>query len=54
MIAHVILFTPKPELTDAARRDLLDSLVAASADAVDKDYSGSAGESHTVFPGTSS
>jgi Stress responsive A/B Barrel Domain len=32
VIAHVILFTPKPELTDAARRDLLDSLVAASAD----------------------
>ena len=31
MIAHVILFTPKPDLTDAARRDLLDSLVAASA-----------------------
>ena len=30
MIAHVILFSPKPELTDADRRDLLDSLVAAS------------------------
>jgi hypothetical protein len=32
MIAHVILFSPKPELTDADRRDLLDSLVAASAE----------------------
>lgn len=31
MIAHVILFTPKPEVTQDARRDLLDSLVAASA-----------------------
>jgi stress responsive alpha/beta barrel protein len=30
VIAHVILFSPKPELTDVARRDLLDSLVAAS------------------------
>jgi hypothetical protein len=32
VIAHVILFTPKPELTQDGRRDLLDSLVAASAD----------------------
>jgi hypothetical protein len=32
VIAHIILFSPKPELTDAARRDLLDSLVAASAE----------------------
>ena len=32
MIAHVILFSPKPELTDADRRNLLDSLVAASAE----------------------
>jgi len=31
VIAHVILFTPKPDLSDAARRDLLDSLVGASA-----------------------
>lgn len=32
MIAHVILFNPKPELTQAARGDLLDALVAAAAD----------------------
>jgi Stress responsive A/B Barrel Domain len=31
VIAHVILFSPKPDLSDAERRDLLDSLVAASA-----------------------
>ena len=31
-LAHVILFSPKPELRDAERRDLLDSLVAASAE----------------------
>ena len=32
MIAHVILFSPKPDLTPVARRELLDSLVAASAE----------------------
>jgi len=32
MIAHVILFSPKSDLPPAARRDLLESLVAASAD----------------------
>lgn len=31
MIAHVILFSPKPELTTGARRELLDSLAAAAA-----------------------
>lgn len=31
MISHVILFSPSPELTPAARRDLLDALVAASS-----------------------
>lgn len=30
MIAHVILFSPRPELTQGARRDLLEALVAAS------------------------
>jgi hypothetical protein len=30
LIAHVILFSPRPELTPAARRELLDALVAAS------------------------
>jgi stress responsive alpha/beta barrel protein len=30
VISHVILFNPKPELTEAARRELLDALVAAS------------------------
>jgi stress responsive alpha/beta barrel protein len=32
MIAHVILFSPKGDLTPAARRDLLESLVATSGD----------------------
>ena len=32
MIAHVVLFSPKPDLPQADRRALLDSLVAASAD----------------------
>lgn len=32
MISHVILFSPKPELSDTARRDLLEALVAAAAD----------------------
>ena len=31
MIAHIILFSPKPELSDDARRDFLDALVAASS-----------------------
>jgi hypothetical protein len=31
MIAHIILFSPQRDLTQAARRDLLASLVAASA-----------------------
>jgi hypothetical protein len=32
MIAHVVLFSPKPDLPQADRRALLDALVAASAD----------------------
>jgi hypothetical protein len=32
MIAHIILFSPQRDLTQAARRDLLESLVAASGD----------------------
>ena len=32
MIAHVVLFTPRPDLSPAARRDLLEALVAASGD----------------------
>jgi hypothetical protein len=32
VIAHVILFSPKPELTEESRRRLLDALVAASAE----------------------
>jgi hypothetical protein len=32
MIAHVVLFNPKPDLSQADRRALLDALVAASAD----------------------
>jgi hypothetical protein len=32
MIAHVVLFSPKPDLPQAERRALLDALVAASAD----------------------
>lgn len=32
MIAHVILFSPPPELTMDDRRSLLDALVAAAAD----------------------
>jgi hypothetical protein len=32
MIAHVVLFTPNPDLLQADRRALLDALVAASAD----------------------
>jgi hypothetical protein len=32
VIAHVILFSPKSDLSPAARRDLLDALIAASAD----------------------
>jgi hypothetical protein len=32
MIAHVVLFSPKPHLLQADRRALLDALVAASAD----------------------
>jgi hypothetical protein len=32
VISHVILFSPKPELTPAARRDLLEALVAASTE----------------------
>ena len=32
MIAHVILFSPKPELTLEGRRDLLGALVSASAE----------------------
>lgn len=31
MIAHVILFSPKPDLPEADRRDLLESLAAASS-----------------------
>jgi hypothetical protein len=31
MIAHVVLFTPKPNLSDADRAALLDALVSASA-----------------------
>lgn len=31
MIAHVILFSPRKEITDAARRDLLNGLAAAAA-----------------------
>jgi hypothetical protein len=31
MIAHVILFSPREDLSSAARRELLDALVAASA-----------------------
>jgi hypothetical protein len=30
VIAHVVLFSPKADLSEAARRDLLESLVAAS------------------------
>ena len=32
MIAHVILFSPRDDLSPAARRELLDALVAASGD----------------------
>jgi hypothetical protein len=32
LIAHVILFSPKADLPQAARRGLLDALVAASAE----------------------
>ncbi len=32
MISHVILFSPRAELTPAARRNLLDALVAASSE----------------------
>ena len=32
MIAHVVLFSPKPDLPEVERRALLDALVAASAD----------------------
>jgi Stress responsive A/B Barrel Domain len=32
MIAHVILFSPRPELTAVARRELLEALVAASVE----------------------
>ena len=32
MIAHVVLFSPKPDLPQADRRAMLDALVAASAD----------------------
>ena len=31
MIAHVILFSPRADLSEAARRELLDALVAASS-----------------------
>lgn len=30
MIAHVVLFTPKPDLSDADRAALLDALIAAA------------------------
>ena len=32
MIAHIVLFSPKPDLSAADRRALVDALVAASAD----------------------
>ena len=32
MIAHVILFSPKPDLPEAERRALLDALVAAAGE----------------------
>ena len=32
MIAHVVLFSPKPDLPQADRRTLIDALVAASAE----------------------
>ena len=32
MIAHLVLFTPRPDLSPAARRSLLESLVEASGD----------------------
>ena len=32
MIAHVVLFSPKPDLSDAERGALLDALVGAAAD----------------------
>jgi hypothetical protein len=32
VIAHVVLFRPRADLTEAARRDLLDGLTAAAAD----------------------
>ena len=32
MIAHVVLFSPKPDLSPGDRRALVDALVAASAD----------------------
>ena len=32
MIAHVVLFSPKPELSPADRRTLLDALVATSTE----------------------
>ncbi len=32
MIAHVILFSPKPDLAEAERRALLEALVAAAKD----------------------
>ena len=32
MIAHVVLFTPKPDLGEAARRALIEALVAAADD----------------------
>lgn len=32
MISHVVLFTPRPDLSPAARRNLLEALVGASGD----------------------
>lgn len=32
MIAHIVLFTPRPELTAADRRALIEALVAAAAE----------------------
>lgn len=32
MIAHIVLFTPRPELTAAERRELIEALTAASAE----------------------
>jgi hypothetical protein len=32
MIAHVILFSPRPDLSEASRRELMEAIVAGSSD----------------------